>query len=95
MHASKVALHEPIAVLQCQVFSGHAGAVTCGRFAKDGKSIITTGDDIDPSLKMWNPRTAECMATIGGYGFHEAGTQSSSCDINSSVFRDQLFRFED
>ena len=47
--------------------------MSCGAFTSDGRTVVTTGDDQDPSLKVWNPRTGECTASVGGYNFHEAG----------------------
>ncbi|KAJ3213732.1 hypothetical protein HDU67_002530 [Dinochytrium kinnereticum] len=38
------------------VFSGHSGGVSAGKFTSDGKSIITCGED--GNLILWDPKTA-------------------------------------
>lgn len=52
------------------VFSGHTGSVTCGRFTPNGKSIITAAED--GTVKVWNPMTAAVVKTINGGLFHDA-----------------------
>eukprot|EP00775_Hariotina_reticulata_P011642 gene11642-11787_t len=56
-----------------QVFSGHNGPVTAGAFTPDGKAVISIGGDNDCSLRVWNPKTAECTLHIQGHPFHEEG----------------------
>ena len=56
-----------------QVFTGHAGPVTCGGFSFDGKLVVTGGGENDASLRVWDPRTGECKTTIQGAHFHETG----------------------
>lgn len=58
-----------------QVLYGHTGAVRCGRFTPDGKSIVTGGGEGDATLKVWDPKSGSCTGTIQGHGFHEAGMQ--------------------
>jgi len=55
-----------------QMFAGHSGPVTDGRFSADGKIIVSVGGDEDCSLRVWNPKTGECITTIAGFPFHEA-----------------------
>ena len=50
--------------LNPQVFTGHAGAVTCGGFTPDGKAVVTGGGEGDASLRVWNPKTGECTAAV-------------------------------
>lgn len=56
-----------------QVFSGHTGAVRCGRFTPDGKAVVTGGGEGDATLKVWDPKSGNCTGTVQGHGFHEAG----------------------
>eukprot|EP01025_Chloroclados_australasicus_P028458 TRINITY_DN2818_c1_g1_i8.p1 TRINITY_DN2818_c1_g1~~TRINITY_DN2818_c1_g1_i8.p1 ORF type:complete len:269 (+),score=16.78 TRINITY_DN2818_c1_g1_i8:53-859(+) len=57
-------------------FSGHRGPVRCGCFTPDGKHIVSGGDDPDNSIRIWNPRTAECLHVMEGHPFHSAGLSS-------------------
>lgn len=56
-----------------QVFSGHNGSVRCGKFTPDGKGLLTGGGENDASLRLWNPKSGACSATVQGHGFHPAG----------------------
>ena len=56
------------------MFYGHTGAVRCGRFTPDGKTIVTGGGEGDATLKVWDPKTGTCTGTIQGHGFHTAGS---------------------
>ena len=56
-----------------QVFSGHNGSVRCGTFTPDGKGLLTGGGENDASLRLWNPKSGACSATLQGHGFHPAG----------------------
>ena len=47
-----------------QVFTGHAGPVMCGGFTPDGKAVVTGGGEGDATLRVWNPKTGECTATV-------------------------------
>ncbi|WFD34174.1 60S ribosomal subunit assembly or modification protein [Malassezia cuniculi] len=46
------------------VFSGHTGSVTCGRFTPDGRKLVTGSDD--GSLIVWDPRSAAALAKFDG-----------------------------
>mgnify|MGYP000871616107 CR=1 FL=1 len=46
------------------VFQGHVGGVTCGGFTPDGKHVISASED--STLRIWNPKTAECIHNIKG-----------------------------
>lgn len=59
-----------------QVFSGHGGAVMAGLFTPDGKAVLSVGGEGDSSLRVWNPKNAECSLTLQGNHFHEAGIVS-------------------
>ena len=48
--------------ISMNVFSGHEGPVLCGAFSRDGKHILTGGDE--GSLRVWNPKTAACVLAI-------------------------------
>ncbi|KAI3842261.1 hypothetical protein MKW98_026051 [Papaver atlanticum] len=61
------------------VFSGHAGSVTCGDFTPDGK-IICTGSD-DASLRVWNLETGESVHVIRGHPYQ---TEGLTCLVISS-----------
>lgn len=52
-------------------FAGHGGPVTAGSFTPDGKQAVTVS--VDGSLRVWDPKKSECVLTVQGYGFHEAG----------------------
>ena len=76
------------------VFSGHEGAVLCGRFTRDGKHILSGGEE--GCLRLWNPKTAACEQTIKSSPvFHEgtvcmlstssAVTSRQSYPLNSSL----------
>lgn len=45
------------------VFSGHTGSVTSGRFTPDGRKLVSTSDD--GSLIVWDPRSAAVLAKVG------------------------------
>ena len=58
-----------------QVFTGHSGPVTCGKFTPDGKSIVTGGGEGDHSLRVWDPRSGTCsLALQDEHAYHTAGT---------------------
>jgi len=66
-------------------FSGHSTDVSCGDFTPDGKRIVTGSEDC--TLKVWNPKTGECLWTIKkkkGVNFHESGILSMGI-VNKSV----------
>lgn len=65
---------------------GHTGAVRCGRFTPDGKTIVTGGGEGDATLKVWDPKSGTCTGTIQGHGFHTAGTHDVSSGPPCSVF---------
>ena len=41
-----------------QVFAGHAGGVSAGLFTRDGKLVVTAGED--GSVRVWAPKTGAC-----------------------------------
>ena len=41
-----------------QVFAGHAGAVAAGLFTRDGRLVVTGGED--GSVRVWAPKTGAC-----------------------------------
>ena len=41
-----------------QVFAGHAGPVTSGLFTRDGRLLVTGGED--GSVRVWAPKTGAC-----------------------------------
>ena len=51
-----------------QMFAGHTGAVTAGRFSPDGKSLLTVSED--SSLRVWNPKTGTTVHTVSEPAFH-------------------------
>jgi ribosome assembly protein SQT1 len=65
------------------VFTGHAGAITDALFTPDGKRIVTVSDDV--TLRVWDPKTAACVHTIQGYGFHGEGITNVSCHAESHM----------
>ncbi|RKP09831.1 WD40-repeat-containing domain protein [Thamnocephalis sphaerospora] len=46
------------------VFAGHSGSVTCGRFTHDGKGLVTGSED--GSLIIWDPKTAAATLRFTG-----------------------------
>ena len=50
------------------IFSGHDGAVTCGKFTSDGKLLVTGGKD--QSLRIWVPTKGTAQHTVTGDLFH-------------------------
>lgn len=62
------------------MFSGHKSPVTCGGFTPDGKLAVCGGGDLDPSLRVFDPKNGSCLHSIEGHGFHESGmaTQQDS-----------------
>jgi ribosome assembly protein SQT1 len=68
-----------------QVFTGHAGPVTCGGFTPDGKMVVTGGGEGDAALRVWDPKTGECRATVQGLHFHAAGLTSLALHADSAV----------
>ena len=61
-----------------QAFSGHSGSVRCGRFAPDGKAVVTGGGENDATLRVWDPKTGACSGTIQGAHFHTVGALLSA-----------------
>jgi ribosome assembly protein SQT1 len=59
------------------VFTGHAGPITDALFTPDGKRIVTVSDDL--TLRVWDPKTAACLLTVQGYGFHQEGITNVAC----------------
>ncbi|KAL4399498.1 60S ribosomal subunit assembly or modification protein [Malassezia pachydermatis] len=47
---------------EMNVFNGHTGSVTCGRFTPDGRKLVTGSDD--GSLIVWDPATAAPLAKL-------------------------------
>ena len=71
-----------------QVFTGHSGSVNCGSFSPDGKAVITGSQD--GSLRVWSPKTAECLICLQGHSahgdaFHEEGIVSLKVSPDSQV----------
>lgn len=62
-----------------QVFSGHNGSVTCGRFTPDGRAVLTGGGEGDCTLRVWDPKTGTCTHTTQGAHFHSVGVASGLC----------------
>jgi len=52
-----------------QVFTGHEGTVTCGKFTSNGRLIVTGGED--QSVRVWSPKNGTCRHIFKGFGFHE------------------------
>lgn len=44
------------------VFSGHTGPVTCGRWTHDGKKLVTASED--GSLLVWDPRNGTALSKL-------------------------------
>ena len=51
------------------VFQGHFNGVTAGKWIKDGRGVLTVSED--KTLRIWEPKSGECLLKVGGYGFHE------------------------
>ena len=50
---------EKAAAACMQVFVGHAGTVAAGLFSRDGKLVVTAGED--GSARIWSPKTGACL----------------------------------
>jgi WD40 repeat protein/predicted Ser/Thr protein kinase len=46
-------------------FAGHTGFVAAAEFSPDGTRLATAGGD--KTIRLWDPRTGECMATLMGH----------------------------
>lgn len=44
------------------VFSGHTGPVSCGRFTHDGKRLVTASED--GTLLVWDPRNGSALSKL-------------------------------
>ena len=51
-----------------QVFAGHTGPVTAGRFSPDGRLLVSVSEDT--SLRVWNPKTGAAVHTVHEPRFH-------------------------
>jgi ribosome assembly protein SQT1 len=67
------------------VFSGHAGPVTCGGFTADGRAVVTGGGEGDASLRVWDPKSGECRATVAGAHYHGAGLTALALHPDSAL----------
>lgn len=47
---------------EMNVFNGHTGSVTCGRFTPDGRKLVTGSDD--GSLIVWDPASGAPLAKL-------------------------------
>lgn len=65
------------------VFAGHSGPVTCGRFTPSGKQVVTASQD--GSLRLWNPKTAACEMVIQGNEYHQGPILSLACHSNNQL----------
>jgi len=68
------------------VFSGHTGPVTCGRFTPDGRKLITASED--GTLLVWDPRNAAPLSKLqpGDSRFNlETGITSMCISPDSKV----------
>lgn len=71
------------------MFTGHKSSVNCGGFTPDGRLVVTGGGEPDTSLKVFDPKTGNCLSTTEGHGFHEAGERSlSSISVTGALHRD-------
>ena len=52
-----------------QVFAGHSNSVLCGGFSPDGRGVVT--GSFDGSLRVWAPRSGECVTLFQGHPFHD------------------------
>lgn len=68
-----------------QVFTGHSGSVTCGGFTPNGKQVVTGGGEGDATLRVWDPKSGECVVTVTGHPFHTAGLTSLDIHPDSAV----------
>jgi ribosome assembly protein SQT1 len=71
--------------MSLQVFSGHSGPVTAGAFTPDGKHVVSVGGDNDCSLRVWNPKTGECVSTLQGHPYHQEGITCLGVHQDGSV----------
>lgn len=67
------------------MFSGHSGPVTAGAFTPDGKHVVSVGGDNDCSLRVWNPKTGECVSTLQGHPYHQEGITCLGVHQDGSV----------
>lgn len=67
------------------IFNGHAGPVTAGRFTPDGKKIVSTSEDT--SFIVWDPKTASAEVRLSGEDarFHTEPITSVSVNKESTL----------
>lgn len=67
------------------IFNGHAGPVTAGRFTPDGKKIVSVSEDT--SMIIWDPKTAvaEYRLTGDDARFHTEPITSLAINKDSSL----------
>ncbi|KAJ4828321.1 hypothetical protein Tsubulata_012007 [Turnera subulata] len=64
-------------------FCGHSGAVTCGDFTPDGKTICT--GSTDATQRIWNPVTGETVHLFGGDSYHAYGLTCLAISSDSTL----------
>ncbi|KDD74865.1 hypothetical protein H632_c1024p0, partial [Helicosporidium sp. ATCC 50920] len=55
-------------LMQC--FLGHRGPVSAGAFSPDGRVVATGGGEGDCGVRLWNPKTGECLAALSQHDQH-------------------------
>jgi WD40 repeat protein len=68
-----------------QVFAGHAGPVAAGGFTPDGRAVVTAGGEGDASLRVWDPKSGECRATVAGPRFATAALTALALSADSAL----------
>jgi len=64
------------------VFAGHAGAVTCGRWAPHGRTAVT--GCADGAVRVWNPKAATVAVTVSNElgNYHPDGVGIVGIDVH-------------
>ena len=63
------------------------GCVCVGGFTPDGRTVVTAGGETDGSIRVWDPKSGDCTATVlaGHNGHSETGITCLAFGADSSI----------